>query len=339
MKKKFFAGLLLLLMLTLSGCNAAEAEQNGDGTPVDDDKPTIVATFYPMYAFVKMVVGDTANVELLIPAGTEPHDYEPSAKDMAKIADADAFVYNSVEMETWVTDVLKNIGDTPAIEAAKEIDLVETDDEDDHSHDAHDHSHDEETETAADEEAVEGETETGHNHSHTKDPHVWLDPVYAAIELSTIMQELTTAIPGHADIWLQNAVDAQYEFDALNEEFEAALGSATQRTFVTQHAAFYYLAARYNLEQVAIAGLSAEVEPSPKRLAELKDFVDDKQISVIYFEQNASQKISETLANEAGVELAVLDPLESLSPEKIQNGADYFSVMRENLASLTLSIK
>lgn len=119
---------------------------------------TIVTTFYPMYDFTKEIVGDEGNVKLLIPAGTEPHDFEPSAKERAEISDADVFVYNSSDMEFFV-DSLKDSVDskqTLMIEAAKGIDRLESQEADEHE-----------------------ESEEGHGHSHEYDPHVWLDPVLA----------------------------------------------------------------------------------------------------------------------------------------------------------------
>ncbi|HAQ6590385.1 TPA: zinc ABC transporter solute-binding protein, partial [Enterococcus faecium] len=101
-----------------------------------------------------------------------------------------------------------------------------------------------------------------------------------------------------------------------------------------QHAAFGYLALDYGLKQVPIAGLSPEEEPSSGRLAELKEYVKKNKINYIYFEKNANDKIAKTLANEAGIKLEVLNPLESLTKEQMDNGEDYVSVMEDNLKAL-----
>lgn len=103
---------------------------------------------------------------------------------------------------------------------------------------------------------------------------------------------------------------------------------------MTQHAAFGYLALDYGLKQVPIAGLSPEEEPSSGRLAELKEYVKKNKINYIYFEKNANDKIAKTLANEAGIKLEVLNPLESLTKEQMDNGEDYVSVMEDNLKAL-----
>ena len=107
---------------------------------------------------------------------------------------------------------------------------------------------------------------------------------------------------------------------------------------MTQHAAFASLANQYDLHQQAIAGVTPDQEPTPSRLAELKDFVNKNKIKVIYFEENASSKVAETLSKETGVKLEVLNPLESLTSEQIKAGENYISVMEENLKALKESI-
>lgn len=310
---------VLLLSIGLAACG-----QTAQDDSVDDGKLQVFTTFYPMYDFAKNVVGDEGTVDLLIPAGTEPHDYEPSARDIAKIADADVFIYNSEDMETWVGDILDNI-DTDkvlVIEASEGIDLLEGTD-----HEGHDHEAEESHEEPAD-----------HDHEHAYDPHVWLDPVLAKQEVATIEQKLAQKFTDQATVFEKNGAAYQQKLTDLDLEFQQGLEGAANRTFVTQHAAFSYLAKRYDLTQESISGISPDEEPSPSRLAELKDYVKDHQIHVIYFEKTASSKIAETLASETGVTLAVLNPLESLTKQEQEAGEDYLSVMRENLAALQKSI-
>ncbi|WP_430610487.1 metal ABC transporter substrate-binding protein [Enterococcus sp. DIV0876] len=318
MKKTIAAAALLLSSLLLGACNH---NQETDTASVDDPALSIMTTFYPMYEFTKEVVGDAAEVSLLIPAGTEPHDFEPSAKDMAKMMEADAFVYNSPELETWVSSLTDSIDtkQTTIIEAAQAIDLVES--EEGHAHEA-DHDHDEEA-----------------DHVHELDPHVWTDPVLAIQEVETIRDQLSAAYPEQKDQFAENAAAYIKKLSALDDAYRAAFKDASQRTFVTQHAAFGYLARQYDLVEASISGISPDQEPTPSRLAELKEYVETNQVRVIYFEENASSKVAETLASETGVELAVLNPLESLTQEQIDNGETYISVMEDNLSALQKSIK
>lgn len=309
--KKIIAATALFCSLLLGACSNS---QSNDADPAKDAGLSIVTTFYPMYEFTKEVVGDAGEVSLLIPAGTESHDFEPSAKDMAKIMEADAFVYNSPALETWVSNVTDSIDtkQTAIIEAAQDIDLAENEEEHDH------------------EEA---------DHDHELDPHVWTDPVLAIQEVKTIRDQLSEAYPDQKDQFTENAAAYIEKLEALDKAYSQAFKEATQRTFVTQHAAFGYLARQYDLVEASISGISPDQEPTPSRLAELKEYVEENQVKVIYFEENASSKVAETLANETGIELAVLNPIESLTQEQMDNGETYLSVMEDNLSALQKSIK
>ena len=311
MKKYLLTATVMIGALLFAACGNMNKEAD------KKEDLTIVTTFYPMFDFTKEIVGDEGNVKLLIPAGTEPHDFEPSAKERAEISDADVFVYNSSDMEFFV-DSLKDSVDskqTLMIEAAKGIDRLESQEADEHE-----------------------ESEEGHDHAHEYDPHVWLDPVLAIKEVRTIAEELGEKYPDKKEIFTKNADAYIKKLEALDQKYSEELKNATNRTFVTQHAAFAYLANQYNLEQVAISGVSPDQEPTPSRLAELKEFVKKNNIKVIYFEENASSKVAETLSNETGVKLEVLNPLESLTNEQIKAGENYISVMEKNLEALKESI-
>ncbi|MCW1817378.1 metal ABC transporter substrate-binding protein [Enterococcus faecium] len=311
MKKYLLTATVMIGALLFAACGNTNKEAD------KKEDLTIVTTFYPIYDFTKEIVGDEGNVKLLIPAGTEPHDFEPSAKERAEISDADVFVYNSSDMEFFV-DSLKDSVDskqTLMIEAAKGIDRLESQEADEHE-----------------------ESEEGHDHAHEYDPHVWLDPVLAIKEVRTIAGELGEKYPDKKEIFTKNADAYIKKLEALDQKHSEELKNATNRTFVTQHAAFAYLANQYNLEQVAISGVSPDQEPTPSRLAELKEFVKKNNIKVIYFEENASSKVAETLSNETGVKLEVLNPLESLTNEQIKAGENYISVMEKNLEALKESI-
>ena len=302
----------------LAGCGAAGSTTEN----TESDKLQVVTTFYPMYDFTKQVAQDDAEVSMLLEAGMEVHSFEPSSQMIAEIQDADVFIYNSPEMETWVPDVLASIdtSDMVVICASDAITLLEYEGE------AHAHDHESEEEGA------------NAGHSHTVDPHVWLDPVLAQTEVSTIAEGLAEADPDNAEDYLGNAGIYNGKLNELDEAYRAAFEGTENRTFVTQHAAFAYLAARYDLNQISVTGLNAEVEPSAAALATLSDYVKANNISHIYFENNASSQTAEALAEEVGVELAVLSPLEGITEEDQKKGSDYISVMLDNLEALKKSI-
>lgn len=302
------------------GCGTANQADKAQENSNKEDKIKVVTTFYPMYDFTKNVTQDLAEVSLLVPAGTEVHDFEPSAKDVAEIQEADVFIYNSEEMETWVPSVLDTIDmeQVFVIDASEGISLIENEATDEHDH--------------------EEEADHEEEHSHAIDPHIWLDPVLAQKEVATIKEGLISVDSENQENYEANTVTYNQKLEALNQEYKDAFEDAKNRTFITQHAAFAYLAQQYDLTQISIAGLSSEEEPSPAKLAELSEIVNEENINYIYFEDNASSKIAETLANEVGVELALLSPLEGVSQEDQDNGVDYIEVMKRNLESLKKSV-
>jgi zinc transport system substrate-binding protein len=157
------------------------------------------------------------------------------------------------------------------------------------------------------------------------DPHVWLDPVLYA----RIVRRVGAALgrPRGAEALAARSL-------ALDRAYRTGLGDCRRRAFVTSHAAFGYLAARYGLEQIAITGIDPESEPSPRSLAKLARLVRREHISTVFFERLVSPKLAETVAREAGAKTAVLDPIEGLTANEQRQGATYFSLMRQNLREL-----
>jgi zinc transport system substrate-binding protein len=312
---KRLLALLIIFLLMVSGCSNT-ASTKSEKTSEESKKLQIVTTFYPMYYFAKKVAGDSANVELLIPNGAEPHDWEPTAKDMAKIQDADVFIYNSQYFELWTEKVLKSINDSnlKVVEASSGIKLMD---------------------------ALESEEGEGPDHSEntsSKDPHVWLSPVLAQQEVNTIAKALEKADPKNKDQFQKNAEALNAELADLDHLYKETTDKAKKKEFVTQHAAFGYLAKQYGLTQIPIAGLSPDVEPTLGKLTELTELTKKKNIKVIYFEEMTSSKVAETLAKEIGAKTEVLNPLEGLTKKEQEQGLDYIDVMKNNLESLKLSI-
>src|SRR5512132_1158279 len=159
----------------------------------------------------------------------------------------------------------------------------------------------------------------------THDPHVWLDPVrYAAVarRIGRILGR-----PRQADGLVT-------QLGELDREYARGLARCHRREIVTTHAAFGYLARRYHLRQIPITGLSPEAEPTPRDLEGVVERVRASKATTVFFETLISPRLAETVARETGARTDTLDPLEGLSQEKLDRGADYLSVMRENLAAL-----
>ncbi len=311
MSIKRLAALVCACTLSLSlltGCGV-----QGDSFASDDGRLRVLTSFYPMYDFACKIGGDSIEVINMVPSGTEPHDWEPSTNDLKNLEKADVFIYNGADMEPWADDLLVSRSDAlRVVEASENIELRTTDGEHEH---AHEHA------------------EADHHHGDF-DPHVWLDPENAKIEMETIKDALSASDPANAAVFQANYEKYAAELDALDAEFREKLSSLPNRTIVVAHEAFGYLCDAYGLTQVGIEGLSPDSEPDPGRMAQVIDFVRENNISTIFFEELVSPKVAEAIASETGAQAKMLSPLEGLSDEQSAAGADYFSVMHDNLAAL-----
>lgn len=302
-----------LSLSLLTGCGTQPAD-----TAAGDGRLRVLTSFYPMYDFACKIGGDCIDVTNMVPSGTEPHDWEPSTNDLKNLEKADVFIYNGADMEPWADDLLVSRSDTlRVVEASENVELRTTDGEHEHAH----------------------EHEGADHHHGDFDPHVWLDPENAKIEMEAIRDALCAADPENSTVFQSNYEKYAAELDALDAEFREKLAPLPNRTIVVAHEAFGYLCDAYGLTQVGIEGLSPDSEPDPGRMAEVIDFVRDHSISTIFFEELVSPKVAEAIASETGAQAKMLSPLEGLSNEQAAAGADYFSVMHDNLAALMEALK
>jgi zinc transport system substrate-binding protein len=165
--------------------------------------------------------------------------------------------------------------------------------------------------------------------SEGRDPHVWLDP----IRYAQVARAIAAALGRR-----QAAAPLVRRLESLDRDFRRGLTHCARREIVTSHAAFAYLADRYGLEQLPLVGLTPEAEPAAKDLERLVEDVREAGATTVFFEPLVPARLAETVAREAGVSTAVLDPLEGLTSEQRERGEDYFSVMRENLAALRAAL-
>ena len=275
-------------------------------------KLNVMASFYPMYDFAKKVGGDKVEVTNMVPAGTEPHDWEPSATDIKKLEEADVFIYNGAGMEHWTQDVLGSLENRnlKVVEASKGITLLEGNEEEENSKEAN--------------------SSTGAIY----DPHVWLNPLNAKIEMKNIKNAFVKVDPDNKIYYEKNYKRYANKFDQLNQEYKEGLSNIKSKNLITSHEAFGYLCQAYGLNQVGIEGLSADSEPDASRMNEIIQFSKDNHVKTIFFEELVSPKVSKTIADEIGAKTVVLNPIEGLTNKEIKAGKDYFSAMKSNLKIL-----
>lgn len=296
------------------------------------DKKTVMTTFYPVYYLASRIGGEAVNVDMLLESGQDAHSYESTAKDAVAVQEADLFIYQDDEMEFFVSDLLSIVDQeaTQVLESTEGIELLSGDHN--HEEEEHDHEHEEGHE---EEHGHEHDHEHEEGHSHEFDPHTWLDPNFYSQQAENVKNALIELDPANEATYTENAAKLSEELTALNEEFNVGLADLENRTIVVQHEAFGYLAHAYDLEQLAISGLANNAEPSAKQLAEMTNVVNERNIQVIYVDPTTSTTISETVSQATGAELRPLRTLEFITEEEIEQGEDYFSIMRENLAQLT----
>lgn len=307
--------------LILSACGS---------TPSDDDTMTVVASFYPVGFVAERVGGDLATVDTLTTPGVDAHDLELAPRQVASVQDADLVVYQA-GFQAAVDDAVEQADRDPetVVDAMEGVDAIAAEEGDDHDHEGeegHDHAEEEGHDDHADEEGHEG-----HDHG-PNDPHVWLDPANMMSLAEETAAAMSAADPDNAETYEANAEELVAELQQLDEDLTAGLEQCSTRDIVVSHAAFGYLARAYDLNQVPIAGIDPSNEPSAAQLAQLSDLVEEDGITTIFTERLASSVVADTLASEAGVETAVLDPIEGLSDETTDE--DYLSIMQENLDTL-----
>ena len=356
------SGILRRAALALCACLLFTAVFVGCGTEasdesVDPNKLQVMASFYTMYDFAQKIGGEHVQVTCMVPSGTEPHDWEPSTKDITRMEQADVFIYNGAGMEHWISDVLAGLSNKKmiSVEASQGVSLLRSaEEEESHDHEAahadedEEDSHDHEA-AHADEEGEDGhdhehehDHEHGHGHDHEHgeyDPHVWLDPMNAKQEMQNICAAFSEADPEHRAEYQANYEKWAKQLDELDETYQTALKNLSERNIVVAHEAYGYLCRRYNLTQVSIEGMSPDSEPDPGRMADIIDFVRANNVRAIFFEELSGSRTAETVAAETGVKLLTLSPLEGLSDRQEETDGDYFSVMEENLQQLTEALR
>lgn len=271
-----------ILSISLTGC-----QKNAD-------ENTIYTSCYASYDFTKRIVGDLYKVENLVPAGSEPHDFEPTAKDVAGLQTCKALFINGIGLEHWADDLPESINEKKQV-ITKDINILKVENVD--------------------------------------DPHVWLSVKNAIKELENIKDIMTSLDKEHAEVFEDNFNKEKTKFEALDVKYTQEIAALSNRYLVVSHAAFGYLCDAYNLNQIYVSGLTPDDEPTSKDLENIIKQVQDYNITTIFYEELVSPEISKKIADETGVKTETLNPLESLEEEDLQT-EDYISIMESNLEKI-----
>lgn len=303
---------LPIAVLVLSSCGGTE-----DSPPAaaeGQDPMEVVVSFYPLEFATNRIVGDLATVETLTSPGVDPHDVELSPQSVAGVKQADLVIY-SADLQPAVDKAVEGQAKDHALDVNGAGDLMEATGEDD-------------------EEKGHAEEEEGHSEEEhgSTDPHFWLDPERLASVSQAIADQLAETDPDNAQTYQANADELVAELTTLKEEYDTGLASCTQEDLVTTHEAFGYIAEPYGFHQVAVTGLAPDSEPSAARLADVSKIVEESGATTVYSEVLLGADIAETVANETGAQVQVLDPIEGVTDAS--PGEDYIEIMRANLEAL-----
>lgn len=303
------------MLSTATGCNQSNSTPSSQA-PDASPNPTqlkVVTTFLPMYWFTKAVTGDLAEVEVLVPPGTEVHEYQATPKNVQAIAQADVLVTNGLGLEEFLEGTVKNAGNTKLkkIDASKSIQPLE--------------------ETSP---VVESQAEASEHEHEAGNPHVWLDPVLAKQQVANIRDGLIAADPKNKATYQTNAAAYIQQLEALDSEFKQRLQQYPNCTFITFHDAYPYLANRYQLKQIAVVEIS-EDQLTPADVQKTVNAVKQYNAKALFGEPGVDNKLLQKLSQELNLSLRPLDSMEmgSLEPQH------YFRAMKANLQTLESACK
>ncbi|NMG06784.1 metal ABC transporter substrate-binding protein [Brasilonema sp. UFV-L1] len=328
--------LIALLMLSLlAGCTesdtnqtttpqqSSQAQQTTSTSSPQPGKIKVVTTFLPMYMFTKAVAGDVADVEILVPPGTEVHEYQSTPKDVKAIATANVLVKNGLGLEEFLDNTIKNAHNSKLYitDASKNIQpLNEISPIEKTSKQEKEHNH-----------GGAGE----HHHEHAEgNPHVWLDPVLAKQQVANIRDGLIAADSANKATYEANAAAYIKQLDNLNSEFQQTLQKTPSCTFITFHDAFPYLAKRYNIKQVAVVEIP-EDQLAPADVQNAVNAVKKYKVKALFSEPGVDNKLLTSLSKDLNLTLRSLNSLETGNTDPQY----YFTAMQENLQTLETACK
>ena len=268
------------------------------------ERVRVVASFYPIFEFVKKVGGDRVEVSSLIPIGIEPHDYEPTIQQVQNAQTAEMLVFNGVGFEEeWVKDIDAEF-------------LLDT---------------------------SVGLNMTGHakeKRNGSMDPHIWLDPTLAKQQVEKIRDGLIKLDSANTAYYNENANRFISELDSLDRTIKLELSSCEKKDFIAFHNAFSYFASRYGLTQHSIQGVSPEADVLPQRLQQIISLARDMGLDTIYSEELVDPRFASVIAQEIpNGKVLVLSPIEGIDKEEQNAGVDYLDKMKENIENLKVGLK
>ena len=298
MLKKIMMATVLIIPTFFIGCNKVETAFD-----TDLEKIQVVTSIEPIREVTQIIGGDRIITKNIIKNGIDPHDYEPTSKDLITLNNSQIFLYNGLGLEEWVNKVVDSIKDMEVvvINTSENVDVIDEN----------------------------GNSIDNYNESMTKkkvDPHIWLSLTQCKVQSLNIKNALKSIDLENSNYYEDNYNEFVSKIDSLYTEYKEKFDSLKNKNFVTSHTAFGYLCKDFGLNQVSIEELFGEGEITPSMLKDLVNFCKENNVTTVFMPEVASKRLSETLANEANVKVVKIHSLESI-PQNLT----YLEAMRENL--------
>ncbi len=294
-KIKIFIAIMLLPLMVCS-CSTIKRSE----------KLTVVATLFPQYDFCRWILGDDADVILLLPAGMESHNYQPSVNDIKKATDADLFVFTGENMEPWAQKIAQNAKN--ALDASTGIELCA-------------HEHEEENE-----------------HHHEEDPHIWTSPFYAQKMIENILEYVITLDSKNAQKYTDRAEEYIKSLKELDQAFFEACKD--KQGVILCHGGRFsltYFAKRYNLNFIcAFDSCASHAEPGAQKVAYLVNTLSAQSKKYVFYEELTSPRVAKTISEETGAQMLLLHSCHNVSKKELNDGVTYLSLMQQNLQNLKI---
>lgn len=320
---------------TATGSNPTAEMQDTARPDGNQGRLSIVTTIFPQYDFVRQIVGDKADVTMLLKPGAESHSYEPTPQDIKTIQDSNLFIYTGGENDTWVESILKST-DGQGPKTMRLVDLVDTVSEEvvegmehdhDHDHDDdHDHDHDDDHD---------------HDHDHELDEHVWTSPVKAIEIVEKITDEIADLDPANAEVYRANSEKYVNDLKKLDADFREVVANGKRDVILfADRFPFRYLADEYGLKYyAAFTGCSTDTEASAATVAFLIDKTKELGLPVVFTIELSNEKIADSIVEATGVKKLTLHSIHNLSVEDLEAGASYLSLMEKNVENLKVALQ
>ena len=290
--------LAISIIIPLSAFALWSSENNNVTGFVEKRQLRVLASFYPLYEFTKIIGGERIDVSIIIPPGIEPHDWEPTIQDLQKMQNADMIVINGAGLEPWIAKLVSVNPDILIVDTSNGIPLLE-------------------------------KGKHVFDNKIQNDPHIWLDPVLAKKQIQNIVNGLAKIDPQNTDYYKENDNAYNTKLNLLDNKIRNELSVCGKKDFLAFHDAFSYFANEYGLNQNTIIGVNPSEEPTAATLQQIVQKAQNLDLHVIFTEEAVNPRVSEVIADEIGAKVLILSPIEIY-----EKNSDYIKRMEQNLSSL-----